>query len=114
MEVYRPSAVVLQCGADSLAGDRLGCFNLSLKGCSTVHCMCQLREAKAQQNTRQLHPGLRNSNVQKTFLRNSTESQNHIHTHIHTYMSLPLLNYIHNYVFLYFTVICLPSLHRSC
>ncbi|CAI8013212.1 Histone deacetylase 2, partial [Geodia barretti] len=31
MEVYRPSAVVLQCGADSLAGDRLGCFNLSLK-----------------------------------------------------------------------------------
>eukprot|EP00939_MAST-03C_sp_MAST-3C-sp1_P003317 g3317.t1 len=32
MEVYRPSAVVLQCGADSLTGDRLGCFNLSLKG----------------------------------------------------------------------------------
>ncbi|KAJ4460666.1 putative Histone deacetylase 1 [Paratrimastix pyriformis] len=32
MEVYRPSAVVMQCGADSLSGDRLGCFNLSLKG----------------------------------------------------------------------------------
>eukprot|EP00004_Rigifila_ramosa_P014987 TRINITY_DN3450_c0_g1_i1.p1 TRINITY_DN3450_c0_g1~~TRINITY_DN3450_c0_g1_i1.p1 ORF type:complete len:431 (-),score=108.54 TRINITY_DN3450_c0_g1_i1:197-1333(-) len=32
MEVYKPSAVVLQCGADSLSGDRLGCFNLSLKG----------------------------------------------------------------------------------
>jgi histone deacetylase 1/2 len=32
MEWYRPEAVVLQCGADSLAGDRLGCFNLSLKG----------------------------------------------------------------------------------
>jgi len=32
MEIYCPSAVVLQCGADSLAGDRLGCFNLSLKG----------------------------------------------------------------------------------
>jgi len=32
MAVYRPGAVVLQCGADSLAGDRLGCFNLSLKG----------------------------------------------------------------------------------
>lgn len=32
MEVYRPGAVVLQCGADSLTGDRLGCFNLSLKG----------------------------------------------------------------------------------
>lgn len=32
MERYRPGAVVLQCGADSLAGDRLGCFNLSMKG----------------------------------------------------------------------------------
>lgn len=32
MEVYAPSAVVLQCGADSLTGDRLGCFNLTLKG----------------------------------------------------------------------------------
>ncbi|CAM9107494.1 unnamed protein product, partial [Scytosiphon promiscuus] len=32
MDMYRPSAVVLQCGADSLTGDRLGCFNLTLKG----------------------------------------------------------------------------------
>lgn len=32
MEQYRPGAVVLQCGADSLTGDRLGCFNLTLKG----------------------------------------------------------------------------------
>ena len=32
MEKYRPEAVVLQCGADSLSGDRLGCFNLSLEG----------------------------------------------------------------------------------
>lgn len=32
MEVYRPSAIVLQCGADSLTGDRLGVFNLTLKG----------------------------------------------------------------------------------
>ncbi len=32
MEWYRPGAVVLQCGADSLSGDRLGCFNLSLEG----------------------------------------------------------------------------------
>ncbi|CAI0450860.1 unnamed protein product [Linum tenue] len=32
MEVYQPDAVVLQCGADSLTGDRLGCFNLSVKG----------------------------------------------------------------------------------
>lgn len=32
MDVYRPTAIVLQCGADSLTGDRLGCFNLTLKG----------------------------------------------------------------------------------
>mmetsp|Transcript_2886 Transcript_2886/g.11003 ORF Transcript_2886/g.11003 Transcript_2886/m.11003 type:complete len:323 (-) Transcript_2886:285-1253(-) len=32
MQVFNPGAVVLQCGADSLAGDRLGCFNLSIEG----------------------------------------------------------------------------------
>jgi histone deacetylase 1/2 len=32
MEIYDPGAIVLQCGADSLTGDRLGCFNLTLKG----------------------------------------------------------------------------------
>ncbi|KAF7729147.1 histone deacetylase [Apophysomyces ossiformis] len=32
MEWYRPSAIVLQCGGDSLSGDKLGCFNLSMKG----------------------------------------------------------------------------------
>jgi histone deacetylase 1/2 len=32
MDLYQPSAIVLQCGADSLTGDRLGCFNLTLKG----------------------------------------------------------------------------------
>lgn len=39
MEMYQPSAVVLQCGADSLSGDRLGCFNLTIKGmCEhTIH-----------------------------------------------------------------------------
>lgn len=36
MQWYQPGAVVLQCGADSLTGDRLGCFNLSLKG----HAQC--------------------------------------------------------------------------
>ncbi|WFD07766.1 histone deacetylase [Malassezia vespertilionis] len=36
MEQYQPSAVVLQCGSDSLAGDRLGCFNLSMHG----HAKC--------------------------------------------------------------------------
>lgn len=32
MEWYQPAAVVLQCGGDSLSGDRLGCFNLSMQG----------------------------------------------------------------------------------
>ena len=31
-EVFRPGAVVLQCGSDSLSGDKLGCFNLSVRG----------------------------------------------------------------------------------
>lgn len=35
VETFRPGAVVLQCGADSLAGDRLGVFNLSLRGHAT-------------------------------------------------------------------------------
>ncbi|KAL1616386.1 histone deacetylase [Diplodia seriata] len=32
MKCFRPEAVVLQCGADSLSGDRLGSFNLSMEG----------------------------------------------------------------------------------
>merc|ERR1719253_48166 len=32
IERFAPGAVVLSCGADSLSGDRLGCFNLSAKG----------------------------------------------------------------------------------
>ncbi|OCH90011.1 histone deacetylase [Obba rivulosa] len=36
LEVYQPSAVVLQCGADSLAGDKLGCFNITMQG----HASC--------------------------------------------------------------------------
>lgn len=36
MEIFQPGAIVLQCGADSLTGDRLGCFNLTLKG----HARC--------------------------------------------------------------------------
>jgi histone deacetylase 1/2 len=31
-DVYQPSAVVMCCGADSIAGDRLGCWNMSLRG----------------------------------------------------------------------------------
>lgn len=32
IETFRPSAICLQCGADSLAGDRLGRFNLQVQG----------------------------------------------------------------------------------
>jgi len=32
IDVYRPTVLVLQCGADSLTQDRLGCFNLTVKG----------------------------------------------------------------------------------
>ena len=32
MEVFQPGAIVVCGGADSLSGDRLGCFNLSLDG----------------------------------------------------------------------------------
>ncbi|KAM0751906.1 histone deacetylase [Meredithblackwellia eburnea MCA 4105] len=32
MEFYQPSAIVLQCGGDSLSGDRLGTLNLSMRG----------------------------------------------------------------------------------
>jgi histone deacetylase 1/2 len=32
MERFQPGAIVLQCGADSLSGDRLGCFKLSIQG----------------------------------------------------------------------------------
>ncbi|QSZ30998.1 hypothetical protein DSL72_000559 [Monilinia vaccinii-corymbosi] len=31
-EKFRPSAIVLQCGADSLAGDRIGTFNVLVQG----------------------------------------------------------------------------------
>ena len=37
MAVYQPGAIVVCGGADSLSGDRLGCFNLSLQG--HAHCM---------------------------------------------------------------------------
>ena len=37
MESYKPSAVVLQSGTDSLQGDKLGCFNLSMRGDSSAH-----------------------------------------------------------------------------
>lgn len=36
-KTYDPSVIVLQCGADSLGHDRLGCFNLNIKGHG--HCV---------------------------------------------------------------------------
>ncbi|KAI9704933.1 MAG: histone deacetylase [Candelina mexicana] len=32
IDSYRPSVIVIQCGADSLASDRLGMFNLNIRG----------------------------------------------------------------------------------
>ena len=32
LEVYQPEAIWMQCGADSLRGDTIGAFNLSIKG----------------------------------------------------------------------------------
>jgi len=31
VRIYNPTAIVIQCGADSLGGDRLGCFNLNVE-----------------------------------------------------------------------------------
>ena len=31
-QVFQPEAVVMCCGADSIAGDRIGCWNMSLRG----------------------------------------------------------------------------------
>lgn len=42
MERFQPGAVVLQCGADSLAGDKLGSFNLSEKGHG--HCVSFMKK----------------------------------------------------------------------
>lgn len=43
MEVYDPGAIVLQCGADSLAKDRLGSWALSIRGAprSEIACLCK-------------------------------------------------------------------------
>jgi histone deacetylase 1/2 len=41
MDVYRPGAVVLQCGADLLAGDKFGYFNITMN--SHTHSVQFLR-----------------------------------------------------------------------
>jgi histone deacetylase 1/2 len=42
MARFRPGAIVLQCGTDSLSGDRLGLFNLSVKG--HAECVAHMRQ----------------------------------------------------------------------
>jgi histone deacetylase 1/2 len=46
VEWYKPTAIVLQCGADSLAGDKLGYFNLSLQG---MYSICNRIQAAGYQ-----------------------------------------------------------------
>ena len=41
MESYDPSAIVLQCGTDSLSGDKLGCLNLSMRGIIFLPPVCR-------------------------------------------------------------------------
>lgn len=41
IEHYRPTAIVLQCGADSLAGDRIGTFNLKVKAHAACVSFCK-------------------------------------------------------------------------
>lgn len=41
IEHYRPAAIVLQCGADSLAGDRIGTFNLQVKAHAACVSFCK-------------------------------------------------------------------------
>ncbi|OJT10301.1 Histone deacetylase clr6 [Trametes pubescens] len=41
IDVYRPSGIVLQCGADSLSGDKLGGLNLTMQG--HAHCVQYVR-----------------------------------------------------------------------
>jgi histone deacetylase HOS2 len=41
VERFRPNAIVLQCGADSLAGDRLGRFNVQVQGHGACVAYCK-------------------------------------------------------------------------
>jgi histone deacetylase HOS2 len=49
IDVYDPSAIVLQCGADSLGGDRLGQFNVNIK----AHGFC-VEYVKSKSHNRKL------------------------------------------------------------
>lgn len=48
IDVYDPGAIVLQCGADSLAADRLGNFSMTISGVSLgVRCFLFIRALQA-------------------------------------------------------------------
>ena len=42
MERFQPGAIVVCAGADSLSGDRLGCFNLSLQARHAASLTCSV------------------------------------------------------------------------
>jgi hypothetical protein len=55
VEVYDPGAIVLQCGADSLAADRLGNFSMTIAGTqlpASVFCAVESLAAASTQKTR--------------------------------------------------------------
>jgi len=89
MDVYQPDAVVLQCGADSLSGDRLGCFNLSVKG--HADCLRFLRSFNVPLMV--LGGGgytIRNVARCWCYEVSLSLSLSLSHTHTHTHMPLPL------------------------
>ncbi|KAL7984692.1 hypothetical protein Chor_003262 [Crotalus horridus] len=49
VEFYQPTCIVLQCGADSLGCDRLGCFNLSIRGHGTYETSLLVDEAISEE-----------------------------------------------------------------
>jgi len=51
MESYDPSAIVLQCGTDSLSGDKLGCLNLSMRGAFCLLLLILLLMPERSQGT---------------------------------------------------------------
>ncbi|KAI5187587.1 histone deacetylase 3 [Nematocida homosporus] len=44
IDSYRPEVIVMQCGSDSLAADRIGCFGLSIRGHG--ECVRHIKEKK--------------------------------------------------------------------
>ena len=46
MDHFKPTCIVMQCGADSLGCDRLGCFNLTIDGHGFVFISLLLKMSK--------------------------------------------------------------------